>query len=154
MVSLIVFITLLFSCSNYSVTRIKRNCDKCLRRDKRNLQINCLTKLIRENPDISDLYFKRAEIYFEINKFSSSLTDYKKVIELEPGNIQAYYALSTSASLADYKEYALYWLEKALESGYDGYCEFGKDPSFANIKSHKKFKYLKQKWNCETITSR
>ena len=83
------------------------------------------------------------------NKFYAwglALSDFIKVIELEPGNLKAFYALASTASLAYKNEYALYWLEKALEAGYNNYELLADDPSLDNIRNTTKFQFLMEKY--------
>ncbi len=48
---------------------------------------------IKSKPDESDLYEKRAQVYFELHKFEDSNSDYKKMIEIEPGGVMGYMGL-------------------------------------------------------------
>lgn len=125
----------------------------CLKETNDVLRIQCYTKTIEKNPDNPQLYFKRGETYRETFKYTSAISDFIKVIELEPGNTDAYYALAGTASLAYKKEYALHWLEKALESGFDNYRRISEDPSLDNIRQSKRFKSLLEKWGYEISAS-
>lgn len=131
-------------------TKCKKDCSKETNGVQR---IQCYTKAIEKSPDNPQLYFNRGETYREIYKYNSAISDFIKVIELEPGNTDAYYALAGTASLAYKKEYALHWLGKALESGFNNYRQISEDPSLDNIRQSKGFKSLMEKWGYELSAS-
>lgn len=55
------------------------------------------TTAIRIKPDQSSLYDKRAQIYFEQGKFNLSDADYRKMTELNPGDVMGYMGLGRNA---------------------------------------------------------
>ena len=59
--------------------------------------LNDYTTAIRIKPDQSSLYDKRAQVYFEQGKFDLSDTDYRKMTELNPGDVMGYMGLGRNA---------------------------------------------------------
>ena len=53
---------------------------------------------IKAKPDESDLYEKRAQIYFEQESFELAAADYRKMIELNPGDVMGYMGLGRNAN--------------------------------------------------------
>lgn len=53
---------------------------------------------IRANPDNSSLYEKRAQIYYEQDNYELADADYKKMIELKPGDVMGYMGLGRNAN--------------------------------------------------------
>lgn len=140
------------SCTKYTgmysdILNEKRKCERnCSKETNNTMRIQCYTKEIEKNPDNSELYFKRGETYRAIFKYTRAISDFIKVVELEPGNKNAYYAVATTASLALKNDYALQWLEKALESGFNNFQRIETDPSLDNIRKTRQFKSLIEKW--------
>ena len=123
-----------------------RKCTKkCSKTTNDFLRIKCYTKCIENNPNNADLYFIRGEQNRKILKFTSAISDFIKSVELEPGNLEAYYAVASTASLAYKKKYALLWLQKALEAGFNDYQRIATDPRLDNIRNTKEFKKLLKK---------
>lgn len=116
-----------------------KDCSKSVSAESK---IACFTKALKKDSENASLYFKRGKVYQEIFKFTSAMYDFLKVVELEPGNGDAYYALASVASLAYYKEKAVFWLKKAFETGYNDYEQLVNDPSFQNLKNNREFKKI------------
>ncbi len=57
--------------------------------DLSTLSIEALTLYIAENPDNAELYYHRAEAHFQNNSPGKAINDYKKVLDLDPGNQKA-----------------------------------------------------------------
>ena len=53
---------------------------------------------IKIDPKNTDLYNDRAQIYFELEKFDLADADYKKMIELKPGDVMGYMGLGRNAN--------------------------------------------------------
>ena len=53
---------------------------------------------IRANPDNSSLYEKRAQIYYEQDNYELADADYKKMIELKPGDVMGYMGIGRNAN--------------------------------------------------------
>ena len=122
---------------------------KCTKQGNLILRINCYTKYIEKSPQNPDLYYLRGETYLKVFKYNSAISDFIKVVELEPGNVEAYYLVASTASMAYKKEYALTWLQKALEAGFSDFERISEDPSLDNIRKSKGFKALMKQWNYE-----
>ena len=56
------------------------------------------TAAIRINPENSGLYEKRAQIYYEQEKYALADADYKKMTELKPGDVMGYMGLGRNAN--------------------------------------------------------
>ena len=95
------------------------------------IRAQCYSKAIHKAPDNPSLYFKRGKVYQELFKFANAMSDFLKVVEMEPGNKEACYALASVASINFHKEYALHWLEKAIDAGYNDYQQISTDPQIS-----------------------
>ncbi len=143
----------LISCSTNQKLFTKQRCpNNCASVDDLALKVECYTKAIEKEPTNSKLYYKRGCTYQELFLFSSAMDDFIKVVELEPGNITACYALAGVASLSLNKEYAIFWLERAFDAGFNDYQRVLKDPAFKNIRSMDKFKQLMRDRGINTIS--
>lgn len=142
-----VFITCC-SCAGFlNLSRNNTKCiDKCKNEQSITVQIECISNAIRQNPTCSEYYSLRGSLYKEILKFTSAIQDFRKVIELEPGNVEAYYCLAAAASLASHKQYALYWLQRSFEAGFENYQVIETDKSFDNLRGMDEFNTLLKKW--------
>lgn len=144
-----------YSGDNGDFLKRNRKCiKKCTKQANRLLRIKCYDKFIERNPENPDLYILRAKTYLKINKYNSAISDFIKVVELEPGNTEVYYAIASTASLAHNKEYALRWLKKALEAGFNDYQRIATDSSLDNIRNSKEFKELMKKLNYELSSNK
>ena len=77
------------------------------------------SQVIRVNDKQSDLYLKRAEVYFLDNKLAKAIGDINKSIELDPEDPLAY-IIRGRIRYAQYdKHSALKDFEKAREMGFD-----------------------------------
>lgn len=65
------------------------------------------TAAIRVNPENSSLYEKRAQIYYEQDKYALADADYKKMIELKPGDVMGYMGLGRNANAQERWEDAI-----------------------------------------------
>jgi tetratricopeptide (TPR) repeat protein len=149
MVVIAMYVMIMQSCS--IERRLLKDCSEDLNTE---MKISCYTKAIKKSPKNASLYFKRGKAYQDILKFTCSMQDYMKVVELEPGNTDIYYALASVASLAYYREKALYWLKKALEAGYNNYEQLVKDPSFYNLKNTREFIQLLDMYYPDALNSK
>ena len=127
--------------------------NKCSKRCSKNanymVRVECYTRCIEDNPDNARLYYLRGETYRKVFLFNSAISDFIKVVELEPENIDMYYTIASTAALAYNKEYALLWLQKALEAGFNDVQRIASDPSLNNIRNSREFKDLMDKWDYE-----
>lgn len=57
-----------------------------------------LTCAIKNTPDDASIYEKRAQVYYEQDKYNLSDADYKKMIELDPGDTMGYMGLGRNAN--------------------------------------------------------
>lgn len=53
---------------------------------------------IKINPDDSRLYEKRAQVYYEQGKYNLSDVDYRKMVELKPGDVMGYMGVGRNAN--------------------------------------------------------
>ena len=60
--------------------------------------IDDLTKAIKIKPDENSLYEKRAQIYYEQERFALADADYRKMVELNPGDLMGYMGLGRNAN--------------------------------------------------------
>lgn len=69
-----------------------KSLDKTQKPDNKDLSsttLEELNQLITEKPDDAGLYFARAELFFSKNDLGKASNDYRKVLELDPGNKEA-----------------------------------------------------------------
>lgn len=112
-------------------------CKKCGKENRNNseycskCQNDILTEInqkIMETPDNVQLYFERAKFYRELHDEENAILDYKKILEIEPDNIEAYY-ICTMLKCGEYEEVKNF-VEKILEKdpqntiafAYRGFC--------------------------------
>lgn len=57
-----------------------------------------LTTAIKVAPDDCDLYDKRAQVYFELEKYDLADADYLKMVEIDPGDIMGHMGLGRNAN--------------------------------------------------------
>ncbi len=62
---------------------------------------------IKTNPENSSLYEKRAQIYFEQGRYALADADYKKMVELNPGDVMGYMGLGRNANAQERWEEAI-----------------------------------------------
>lgn len=143
----------LVSCSTGGKLFSSSKCPKdCSQSENLSVRAECFTKMIEKELKNPSLYFKRGKVYQKLFKFTKAMSDFLKVVELEPGNKDAYYALAGVASISYHKEYALHWLEKAIDAGYNDYQEIINDPSLENIRDTEKFKTLLKEKCVNTVS--
>ena len=151
---IILILMLSYSCAgfkNFSRKNIKCLM-KCSNEQNISLRIKCLSNAINKNPTYSEYYSLRGYAYKELMKFTSAIQDFRKVIELEPGNVEAYYCLATAASLARHKRYALYWLQRSYEAGFEDYQLIETDKSLDNLRDMDEFNALLKKWYQKSVS--
>jgi len=59
--------------------------------------IKDITSAIKVKPDEESLYDRRAQIYYELREYAMADADYKKMIELKPGDVMGYMGLGRNA---------------------------------------------------------
>jgi tetratricopeptide (TPR) repeat protein len=80
--------------------------------------LSYFNKALEVNNTIPDIYLKRGDVFFLTKKFKEAVTDYSKVIELDPKNGGAYYVRGNAkGSLYDKKGACEDW-RKAEELGF------------------------------------
>ncbi len=57
-----------------------------------------MTTAIKVDPEETDSYEKRAQIYYEQDQYALADADYKKIIELKPGDVMGYMGLGRNAN--------------------------------------------------------
>lgn len=63
-----------------------------MNQDKESAIKDC-SKAIELNPSYLKAYLRRAQLYEQTDNLDQSLADYKKIIELDPGNSEAQHAV-------------------------------------------------------------
>lgn len=61
--------------------------------------INDYTAAIKASPETESLYEKRAQIYYELEKYDLADADYRKMTELKPGDVMGYMGLGRNANM-------------------------------------------------------
>ena len=56
------------------------------------------TSAIKETPDDADVYEKRANLYYYIDKYDLADKDYQKIISIDPGSVMGYMGLGRNAN--------------------------------------------------------
>lgn len=75
-----------------------------------------INKSIKQNPNITDSYFLRAECFIEFDDWETALLDYQKIVKLDPQNTMALYALATSNGRIEKYEKAISYFNEAYNS--------------------------------------
>ena len=78
--------------------------------------LTSLQKIDREieaNPDKSELYEKRGDLYFELEGFDEAIVDYKKVIAMDTSRVEAHLKLAETYLEYDNSRLAVLTLEAA-----------------------------------------
>lgn len=151
-ISLSIF--LLSSCASFNnISQKKLKCiKKCSNEHNTVMRIQCLSDAIEQYPTHAYYYFLRGIAYKKILKFTCAINDFSKVIELEPANTKAYYYLATAASLATHKQYALYWLQRSLEAGFEDFQLIETDQGLDNIRTMDEFNNIMKKWHQKPVS--
>lgn len=80
-------------------------------------------KAIKQNPNIVDSYFLRADCHIELDRWDKAIMDYQAILKIEPQNTLALYSLGIShGRMEGYKE-AISLLNRAMTS--PGAKEYG-----------------------------
>lgn len=82
--------------------------------------VSTLTAAIKSYPKEALLYEKRAQVYYELNQYAASDADYRKLIELEPGETTGYMGIGRNASAREQWDEAIKQFEYVtkLSSSY------------------------------------
>lgn len=56
------------------------------------------TSAIKETPDAADVYEKRANLYYYMNKYDLADKDYQKIISIDPGSVMGYMGIGRNAN--------------------------------------------------------
>lgn len=80
-------------------------------------------KAIKQNPNVVDSYFLRADCHIELDRWEDALTDYQTILKIEPKNTVALYSLGIGYGRIERYEDAIFQFNKALNS--PGVKEYG-----------------------------
>lgn len=61
--------------------------------------INDYTAAIKASPETGSLYEKRAQVYYEMGKYDLADADYRKMIDLKPGDVVGYMGIGRNANM-------------------------------------------------------
>ncbi len=88
--------------------------------------VSTLTTAIKNFPKESDLYEKRAQVYYELGQYDLSDADYRKMVELAPGETTGYMGQGRNANAQKRWEEAIKQFDYAakLSSGYSAAYAF------------------------------
>ena len=94
--------------------------------------ISCINQAIEIEPENVEAYDKRAQLYFELEKYDEADKDYKKMIALQPGEILGYMGLGRNEKMRKNFEEAIKYFDYVVKlsneysSGYSfrGECFF------------------------------
>lgn len=94
------------------------------------------TTALKIKPDHTGLLKERGDLYFEMNRFDLSDADFRKIMELEPGDVIGYMGVGRNALRNDRTQEAIDLFSKAIKfdpgysAGYafraEGYSKLGK----------------------------
>lgn len=56
------------------------------------------TSAIKETPDAADVYEKRANLYYYMDKYDLADKDYQKIISIDPGSVMGYMGIGRNAN--------------------------------------------------------
>ena len=66
--------------------------------DEKDKALADFTSAVRETPDDADVYEKRANLYYYMDKYDLADKDYQKIISLDPGSVMGYMGLGRNAN--------------------------------------------------------
>jgi len=111
-----------------------------------------IDKSIRQNPNITDSYFLRAECKIELDDWEGALLDYQEIIILNPQNTLALYAAAAlNGHLENYK-LAILLYTKALNT--PGAIDFGTQLESFTITANLDYNLDEQMYKVEIQFSR
>lgn len=70
-----------------------------VRLDEKEKALADFSSAIKETPDNADVYEKRAELYYNMEKYDLSDKDYQKIISIDPGSIMGYMGIGRNANV-------------------------------------------------------
>ena len=119
--------------------------------------LNDYTTAIRLTPDDESLYEKRAQVYFEQQKYDMSDADYRKMTELKPGEVMGYMGLGRNAlrrhrlddAIAQFS-YVIK-LEESYSSGYSFRAEAEMEKGLWNEATNDFISALQCDWDQKTV---
>lgn len=66
--------------------------------DEKDKALADFTSAVKETPDDADVYEKRANLYYYMDKYDLADKDYQKIISLDPGSVMGYMGLGRNAN--------------------------------------------------------
>ena len=121
------------------------------------MAINDYTTAIKMNPDMSNLYDKRAQIYFEQQRYDLSDADYRKMIELKSGDVMGYMGLGRNAMKRNHLDDAISQfsyvikLEDQYSSGYSFRAEAELKKSMWDEATNDLLSAMKCEWDKKAV---
>lgn len=70
-----------------------------VRLDEKEKALADFSSAIKETPDNADVYEKRAELYYNMEKYDLSDKDYQKIISIDPGSVMGYMGIGRIANV-------------------------------------------------------
>ncbi len=115
--------------------------------------------LVQEDPGDPLLTYRLGYVNYRLGNLDRGIELIKRCLELNNGaspvlTYTAWSRLAKIYSLKNEKETALFWLEKAVEKGYNGLKEFEEEPHFDSIRETPKFQELKERLERKTFPCR
>ena len=115
------------------------------------------TAAIKVKPDETKLYDSRAQVYFEQEKYSLSDADYKKMTELNPGDVMGYMGLGRNAlrqkrpdEAITHFNYAIK-LDEKYSSGYSFRAEAELEKEMWNEATNDLLTAMKYEWDQKAV---
>lgn len=98
-----------------------------------------LSSAIKETPDDADVYEKRANLYYYMDKYDLADKDYRKIISIDPGSVMGYMGIGRNANAEKRYDDAIEQFNYVtrLASDYSSGYSFRAD-SYAGLKQYDK----------------
>lgn len=115
------------------------------RREDLEFEVSFLKGLLRRAPDYVDALKLLARDLTRLGRHEEALKVDEQLAKLLPNDPVVHYNLACSYSLARKYSQAFQALEKAIDLGYSNFKWIRRDPDLKNLRTHSRFKAIKEK---------
>jgi tetratricopeptide (TPR) repeat protein len=105
-------------------------------------ELNFFGSILERHPAFLEMLRHHAKNLSSVKRHVESLHVDRKIIQLSPGDPQAYYNLACSYALLHQNDQAIHALRKALELGYCDFPFLRKDRDLDSIRKDPRFRQL------------
>jgi len=115
------------------------------RKEDLEFEVSFLTGLVRRAPDYVEALKLLARDLTRLGRYEEALKVDEQLAKLLPADPVVHYNLACSYSLTHNYVQAFEALEKAIDLGYSNFKWLRRDPDLKNLRTHSKFKLIKEK---------